>query len=169
METIRCIETRRSIRKYKRGDVPEETVREILSAAMCAPSAGNAQPWEFVVVRDKDKLAGVKEFNPYANMVTQVPVGILVSGNLSREKFPGFWVQDCSAAVENILLAVHSLGLGAVWTGIYPLEERVEKCRGLFDLPDHIVPLAFIPVGPPAQEAKKQDRFHQGRVHYETW
>ncbi|MFP4169108.1 MAG: nitroreductase family protein [Desulfonatronovibrionaceae bacterium] len=169
MDTLECIATRRSIRKYTGEDVSPELVDKLLKAAMSAPSAGDARPWEFVVVREKERLERVQEFNPYAAMAPKAAVGILVCGNLAREKFPGFWGQDCSAAVENLLLAANALGLGAVWTGIYPLEDRVERCRTVFGLPDNVLPLAFVPLGWPAQERKEINRFDSGRIHCESW
>lgn len=160
---------RRSVRKYTGLPVSDEQITRFLEAAMMAPSAGNAQPWQFVVVRDNETLSEIKEINPYAGMAENAPVGVLVCGDLSLEKYPGFWVQDCAAAVQNLLLAVHGDGLGAVWTGIYPLEDRVEGFRKLFALPEHIVPLAFLPIGQPAQKPKSESRFKKERVHREHW
>ncbi len=169
MDVFEAIYNRRSIRKYKDRDVPQELVRELLGAAMMAPSAGNAQPWQFVVVNDREKLAAIKDINPYAAMAKGAPLGILVCGDLSMEKYPGYWVQDCSAAVQNILLAAHAKGLGAVWTGIHPIEERVSGFRNSFKLPENVVPLAFIVLGWPAQESKPKDRYKEERVHMNKW
>ncbi|BCS95250.1 nitroreductase [Desulfoluna limicola] len=160
---------RRSIRKYTDETVSDEQVTCILEAAMMAPSAGNAQPWQFVVVRDKEKLSQIKDINPYAGMAEKAQVGILVCGDLSLEKYSGFWVQDCSAAVQNLLLSVHNEGLGAVWTGVYPLEERVEGFRKLFKLPENVIPLAFMPIGHPGHTPKSEPRFLKDRVHQDGW
>ncbi len=164
-----AILNRRSIRNYADNPVTDEQITRLLEAAMMAPSAGNAQPWQFIVVRDREKLSKIKDINPYAGMAGKAPVGILVSGDLTQEKHPGFWVQDCSAAIQNLLLAAHGEGLGTVWTGIYPLEDRVEGFRKLFELPEHIVPLAFIPIGQPGHQPKSETRFRQERVHKERW
>lgn len=160
---------RRSIRSYTDIPVTDEQITRLLEAAMMAPSAGNAQPWQFIVVRDRERLAHIKEINPYAGMAEKAPVGILVNGDLSLEKHPGFWVQDCGAAVQNLLLAAHAEGLGTVWTGIYPLQDRVEGFSKLFELPEHIIPLAFIPIGQPAHQPKSEARFKLERIHQEHW
>ncbi|KUJ96204.1 MAG: Nitroreductase [Desulfonauticus sp. 38_4375] len=169
METLEAIFSRRSIRKFKPDPIPREMLETVLRAAMAAPSAGNAQPWHFIVVDSKEILEQIPKLNPYAKMAVEAPLGILVCAELKLEKFPGFWVQDLSAAVENLLLAAHDLGLGAVWTGIYPVEERVKGFQRLFKLPEEVVPLAFIPLGFPNQEYSKVDRFKKERIHYNTW
>lgn len=169
MELFEALYTRRSIRKYTEDSVSEEAVRELLSAAMSAPSAGNAQPWQFVVITDRDLLAKLSQVHPYAGMVKQAPVSILVCGDLRQEKFSGYWVVDCAAAVQNLLLAVHGLGLGAVWTGVYPQQERLDAVRSIMGLPEHIVPHSLIPLGHPAESSKKVDRFKEERVHYNGW
>lgn len=169
MDTLEAIRTRRSIRKYEDKTVDDALVREILDAAMMAPSAGNSQPWQFVVVNDREVLDSLAEMHPYVKMVKQAKVGILVCGDLSKEKFPGYWVQDCSAAIQNLLLATHALGLGAVWTGIYPMEDRVQAAAEMFNLPEHVIPLGFIPMGWPAQQPKSESRFKEDRIHYNTF
>lgn len=160
---------RRSIRKYTEDPVSDEQINSILEAAMMAPSAGNQQPWQFVVVRDRDALGKIQGINQYAGMSATAAVGILVCGDLSLEKNAGFWVQDCCAAVQNLLLAIHGEGLGGVWTGIYPLEDRIVGFRKLFDLPEHVMPLAFIPIGHPGHKPKTTSRFQRERIHKERW
>ncbi|MFP4084978.1 MAG: nitroreductase family protein [Desulfonatronovibrio sp.] len=169
MDVMDALFTRRSIRKYKDKPVADEQVKTILEAAMMAPSAGNAQPWQFVVCRDKETMAGIKEINPYAAMAEQAWLGILVCGDLSLEKFAGFWVQDCSAAAQNILLAARGLGLGSVWTGIHPIKEREDGFKKLFDLPQQVIPLAYIVIGHPDQDLKTPSRFKPERIHYDKW
>lgn len=169
MNVMDAIRTRRSIRKYEDKAIPEEMVREMLDAAMMAPSAGNAQPWQFVVVNDRAILEGMIDVHPYIKMVAKARLGIIVCGDLSLEKYPGYWVQDCSAAMQNMLLAAHSLGLGAVWTGIYPIEDRVAAFRKMFKLPEHIIPLGFVPMGWPAQELRSESRYKEDRIHYNTY
>jgi len=120
---------------------------------MSAPSAGNQQPWHFIVVNERVLLDRIPEFSPYAAMCRQAPLGILVCGDTTLEKYPGYWIQDCSAATQNLLLAAHDLGLGAVWTGVYPREERIRGFREAFKLPDHILPLAFVVIGYPGLSA----------------
>ncbi|MDD2218663.1 MAG: nitroreductase family protein [Desulfoplanes sp.] len=169
MELFEAIMNRRSIRKFTEEPVPDKQVTRILESAMMAPSAGNAQPWQFIVVRDKEIQSKVKEINTYASFAPKAPVGILVCGDLSLEKYAGYWVQDCSAATQNILLAVQGLGLGGVWTGIYPIEDRVTGFKTLFNLPDQVIPLGYVVIGHPAQQPTAASRYNAERVHMETW
>jgi len=169
MDIMEALLTRRSIRKFENKPVPEEMVKQILEAAMMAPSAGNAQPWQFIVINDRKKLDAMVGIHVHMKMVTQAALGIIVCADLSKEKFPGYWVQDCSAAMQNLLLAAHGLGLGAVWTGIHPVEDRLKAFTKMFDLPDHVIPLGFAPIGWPAQQLKSESRFQADRVHYNTY
>lgn len=160
---------RRSIRSFTDKDVGAAAVKNILRAAMAAPSAGNQQPWQFIVVTDAQGRKKVSGCSPYAKAAAEAPVAIVVCGDLSLEKHQGYWVQDCSAAVENMLLEVTSQGLGAVWLGVYPRQDRVTYLQKLFSLPEPIVPFAVIPVGYPAHELPPVDRYNEARVHYERW
>lgn len=160
---------RRSIRQYTSEPVGEEQIEQILRAAMSAPSAGNQQPWHFVVITDRALLDRIPEIHPHARMVAQAPVAVAVCGDLSLEKHDGMWLQDCSAATQNLLLAVQALGLGAVWLGVYPREPRMEGLRRLLRLPKQVVPLALVPIGHPAEEKPPVDRFQPDRVHYNGW
>jgi nitroreductase len=169
MDTMEAIRTRRSIRKFTDRPVERELVMELIEAAMYAPSAGNEQPWQFLVINDRALLDEVPHINPNAAMAREASVAILVCGDLTLEKFQGFWVQDCSAAAQNLLLAAHAKGLGAVWTGIYPMEDRVEKMRNLLGLPGHITPLALIPLGYPNKEATAESRFKKDRIRFNKW
>jgi len=166
---MNAIFQRRSIRKYTKQDVSDEQITTLLSAAMSAPSAGNERPWHFIVVKDKDRLAQIAEVSPYATMTKDAPLAIIVCGDVTQERFKGFWVQDCSAAVQNILLEATELTLGSVWLGVYPLQERVEYLQKLFSLPDHIIPFAVIPIGRPDQSFGAPDRYDESRVHREIW
>jgi len=169
METLEAIRTRRSVRKFTAQSIDDSVVEVLLRAAMSAPSAGNQQPWHFIVVNERVLLDRIPEFSPYAAMCRQAPLGILVCGDTRLEKYPGYWIQDCSAATQNLLLAAHDLGLGAVWTGVYPREERIRGFREAFKLPDHILPLAFVVIGYPAERLQPQDRFRPERIHYNRW
>ena len=160
---------RRSIRRFTNQEVGADLVTKVLAAAMAAPSAGNQQPWHFIVVKDKQGRQMVSGCGPYAKAAADAPVAIVLCADLSLEKHQGFWVQDCSAAVENMLLEVCSLGLGAVWLGVYPREDRIKYLQKYFSLPDNIVPFAVIPVGYPAQELPPADRYNQARIHCEKW
>jgi nitroreductase len=166
---MEAILSRRSIRRYTDRPVSDDLVTDLLRAAMAAPSAHNQQPWQFVVVKDRDLLQGLAAANPYGGMARDAQLAIVVCGDLSREKSPGFWVQDCAAATENLLIAANAAGLGAVWTGTYPREERVAKVRALLALPDEIVPLAVVPIGYPAEHPAPADRFDPGCIHIDRW
>ncbi len=161
--------SRRSIRKYTGDPVDDETVERLLRAAMAAPSAGNQQPWQFVVLRDRATLRAIPEFHPYARMLPTAPVAILVCGDPATGKWPQMWEQDCSAATENLLVEAELLGLGAVWLGVHPLSERVVALRALLGIPESIVPFAVVPVGWPAERKAPSDRFDAGRVHRDRW
>ncbi|MCX8032984.1 MAG: nitroreductase family protein [Thermoleophilia bacterium] len=166
---MEAIFTRRSVRKYSEDPVPDELVIKILRAAMAAPSAGNQQPWQFVVVRRRDLLEEMAQVSPYAGMTREAALAIVVCGDLAREERKGFWVQDCAAATQNLLLAAHALGLGAVWCGLYPREERVEKTRAVLGIPGQVVPFALVPIGYPAETPEPVDRYDSSRVHIDCW
>lgn len=169
MDAMTAIRTRRSIRRFTDEDVTDAEVNELLGAAMSAPSAGNEQPWEFVVVRDKQLLNQVGTFSKYAGYAKKAPVSILVCGNLDYDKHGGFWVQDVSAATQNILLAAHAMGLGAVWTGAYPGKDRIKGFRKLLGLPRNIVPFSLVVIGHPKKQRSPIQRFKEDRVHYDSW
>ncbi len=169
MDAIEAILSRRSIRRYTPQPVSEETVKLLLEAAMSAPSAGNEQPWHFIVITDRRLLDEIPRFHPYADMLREAQVAILVCGDTERERYAGHWVQDCSAATQNLLLAAHACGLGAVWVGIYPVEERIRRFQKLFGLPTHVIPLALIPFGHPGERIPPARRLEQARIHVNRW
>ncbi len=161
--------SRRSIRRYTDEPVSDEHVERLLRAGMAAPSAGNQQPWSFVVVRDRASLGAVPGFHPYAAMMPNAPVALVVCGHPGSCKWPQMWVQDCSAATENILVEAAALGLGAVWLGVHPLAERECGLRALLGIPDDVVPFAIVPIGHPVEAKGPSDRYDPGRVHVERW
>jgi nitroreductase len=169
MDVIEAVTSRRSIRRYTQAEVPEETVKRLLQAAMSAPSAGNEQPWQFVVLRQRRILDSIPSIHPYSQMLREAALGIVVCGDMSLETHKGFWVQDCSAATQNILIAASGLGLGAVWLGFYPREERVAGLKRLLSLPEHIIPLGIVSIGWPAEEKSPAMRYKEERVHYDKW
>ena len=161
---------RRSIRKFTDDPVPDDHVNTLLKAGMSAPSAANERPWHFVVIRERSLLDAVAKFHPYARMITQAPLAILVCADPQLERSKGFWVEDCSAATENILIEAQEIGLGSVWLGIYPREDRVENMRRIIaGMPEHIVPFALLPVGYPAEFKRSSDRWDDSRVHHGRW
>ncbi len=169
METLQAIKTRRSIRKFLDKPVSREISRELLEAAMFAPSAGNEQPWQFIILDEREFLDKVPNICATASMCRQSPLAILVCGDSSLEKYPKFWVQDCSAAIENLLLAAHDRGLGGVWVGIYPLNDRIEAFRRLLGLPEEITPFALVALGYPNEAPAAPKRYREERVHYNGW
>jgi len=160
---------RRSIRKYTGEKVPKEKVSRLLEAAMSAPSAGNERPWEFIVVQDTGTLHKLSDVSPYSKMLEHASVAIVVLGDKSKTRFGEFWIQDCAAATENILLEAVEQELGAVWLGVFPDPSRVEFIRKLFMLPDDITPFSLIPVGYPAEKFPYTSRYEDKRVHWERW
>jgi len=169
MDTLNAIRTRRSIRTYLDQPVPEELVQELLAAAMQAPSARNQQPWQFIVIDDRAILAKIPTFMPNAAMAGRAPLAILVCGDLSLEESEGYWVVDCAAAVENMLLAAHALGLGAVWCGVYPREKRMESLRQLIGLPKNVIAHSLVVLGCAAEQVPAEDRYRPERVHRNQW
>lgn len=169
MDTIEAILTRRSIRSFRDEPVSQDLIETLLRAAMSAPSAGNEQPWHFIAVQDRTVLDAIPTVHPYAQMAAEAPLVILVCGDTTLEKHKGFWVQDCTAAVQNILLAAHASGLGGVWCGVHPSEERVTAVRELLSIPAHVVPLALLVIGHPNEEKPPSDRFDESRIHRDCW
>ncbi len=169
MDAMEALLTRRSIRQYAPEPVPDQIIRKLLEAAMSAPSAGNEQPWQFVIITDRKLLDAIPAFHPYADMLRHAPVAVLVCGDRRLERYEGYWAQDCAAATQNLLLAAHAEGLGAVWVGIYPGEERVARMQRLLRLPPEVVPLALVPLGRPAERVPPAARYDASRIHRNGW
>ncbi|MCK4345172.1 MAG: nitroreductase family protein [Bacteroidales bacterium] len=169
MEVIEAILTRRSIRKYSWEKITDNQIEIILKAAMYAPSAMNQQPWHFIVIDDREKLNLIMEVHPYSKMLKEAGLAILVCGDERLQLSKGYWVVDCGAATQNLLLAAHGIGLGAVWLGVHPREERKSGIRKIFHLPDHIQPFSLISIGYPAEEKPVPERFKPERIHKNTW
>ena len=160
---------RRSIRKYQDREVAEDDIEDLLKAGMSAPSAGNEQPWHFIVIDDRETLNKIPEIHDYADMVKEAPVAILVCGDLNEQKHGGFWDQDCAAATENILITIQDKGLGGVWCGIHPNKKRIKEFNQLFDLPEDVIPFSLISVGYPAESKPPAERFDKSRIHKNQW
>lgn len=163
------IATRTSIRDYEARPVEKEKIEKMLRAAMAAPTAMNKQPWHFVVVDQRNVLDALAGTNPYAKMLKKAPLAIVVCGNTDKMIEGGgrdFWIQDASAATENLLLAAHAMGLGAVWTGAYPSEERCISISKVLSLSDNLVPLNMIVVGYPAEHPQPKQKFKEENISY---
>ena len=169
MEIQHALTTRRSIRKYTQEKVPDIQINNMLEAAMYAPSANNKQPWHFVIIRNKETLEQIPIFHPNAKMIKDASLGILVCTDDDIENSVGYWIQDCAAATQNILLSAHGMGLGAVWCGIFPREERIVGIKKLFSLPQNITPFSLISIGHPDEQKEQPQRFSKERIHIEKW
>lgn len=166
---MEAIYTRRSVRKYQNKPVPPELIEEAVKAAMFAPSARNQQPWDFIIVDKKELLDEVPSFSPHAGMSKGAAAGVLICFNKEYETAEGFFPQDLGAAAQTLLLALHAEGLGAVWTGVYPRDDRVAGFVKMFSLPANVIPYAFIIIGYPEEAPGKADRYKKERVHYNKW
>lgn len=165
------IATRASVRQFTDQPVSDVVMEEILRAGMAAPSAVNKQPWAFVVVTEPERIAALNEVHPYANLKTAT-AAVIVCGDMDKAlegRAREYWVQDCSAVTENILLAAHALGLGAVWCGVYPSPDRVAAVSEVLGLPGSIVPLNIVTMGYPAAEVQPKDKWDPARIHYQQW
>lgn len=169
MDAIEAILTRRSIRSYTDEPVSEADIETILRAAMAAPSAGNQRSWRFVVSTKREVLDRMAEATPYGKMLREAPLAIAICADIRDLRHPMMWEQDCSAATQNALLAIHALDLGAVWLGFWPKMERVEPLKEALGLPEGIEPLSVLAVGHPAEGQPPVDRFDPSAVHRDRW
>jgi len=162
--------TRRSIRLYRQGPaISDELIYFLLAAAMSAPTARNRQPWHFVVITCRNLLAELSRRHPYAKMLESAAMAVLICGDTNLEETESFIVQNCSAATQNLLLAVESAGLGAVWLGVHPRKERSEAIKDLLGIPKNIIPVSLVSIGYPAEEKPRNANYRQSRVHYNGW
>ncbi len=169
MEAMEAILGRRSIRKYLDKPVTDAELKRLLEAGMAAPSAHNRQPWHFVVVTNRATLLEIPKFHNYSKMLEQAALAIIVCGDSELDGGTGFWVQDCSAATQNILLAANATGLGAVWLGVYPNENLVKNLRDLLHIPEKVTPLCIISVGHPMEQKPPGNNYREDRVHLGKW
>ncbi len=171
-QAINTIMTRVSVREFTGEKISEAQLDTLLRAAMAAPSAINKQPWAFIVVTDEEKIAALGEALPYSRCSNKPAVAIIPCGDLSKAiegEMANFWINDVSAATENLLLAAHAMGLGAVWTGLHPDMNRAKMVQDMLGLPEHIIPLCVVPVGVPAEKPEIKDKFKSENIHYNEW
>jgi len=166
---MEAIFARRSIRKFTNQPVAEDQIELLLKAAMVAPSARDTRSWQFVVLRDRKLLSRVPEVHPYASMVPEAGLAILVCADTRLESIEGYWAINCAAATENILLQAQQVGLGAVWLGVYPRKERIDGLRKLCAVPEPVVPFALIPVGHPGEHKPPAERYDPAKVHQDRY
>lgn len=169
MDVLEAIFTRKSIRKFTGEKISGENLKTILNAGFCAPSAHNKRPFHFVVVRNEPALLSIAKTHPYAKMLPSAGCGIIVCGDKEKEGTMGFLVEDCSGAIENMLLTAHSLELGAVWCGLYPVPQLISLVRDVLDLPENIVPVGMVVVGTKDEVREAKDRYEEDRVHFDKW
>ncbi len=171
-DTLKTIFSRKSVRTFQNDPVSKEKLEMLVRAGMAAPTAVDKRPWEFIVITDRTVLNRLADALPYARMARQAAAGIVVAGD-TRKQWGGsdssYWIMDCSAATENILLAAESMGLGAVWTAVYPEDSRTHTVRKILGIPGHIIPLNFIPVGIPQGKEKPKDKYNPAQVHWNKW
>lgn len=169
---LNTILKRTSIRSYENKTVEKEKIEKLLRAGMAAPTAMNKQPWHFVVITDKGQLQKLSEANPYAAMAAKAPLAIVVCGDMNKAAEGNareFWIQDCSAATENILLAATGMGLGSVWTGTYPSKERCADVAKVLGLPESLIPLNTIVIGYPDADVSPKDKWNTENISYNTY
>jgi len=168
---LKFIHERKSVRNFTSGEVDDQSLEKMIRAGMAAPTARNMQAWEFLVITDRQKLHDLAKKLPYAKMLRDVPAAIVVMGDTSIESPSGhsYWLQDTCAATENILLAAEALGFGAVWTALYPYEERMRPVVEACNLPEHLTALNIIPVGVPDGTDNPKDKWNPEKLHRNTW
>lgn len=170
---LKIIHERKSVRSYTDQPVSREQLDTLVRAAMAAPTGKDMRPWKFVVIDDAEAMAKLSEQLPYAKMLKEAQAAIVVCGDMSvvddNGKPSTNWVMDCSAATENLLLAAEAMGLGAVWTGVYPYDERLEAVEKALSLPENIIPLNVIPIGYPKGDQHPKDKYNAENIHYNGW
>lgn len=166
---IENIMTRSSVRSYTDRAISKDTIEKILRAGMASPTATDKRPWAFMVIEEGEKKQELADSLPYAKMADQAPLLIVVCGDMEKSlegEGRDFWIQDCSAVTENVLLAAHALGLGAVWTGVHPAADRERTIRNVLQLPDNLIPLSMVCIGYPAAPATPKDKWDPSVVKY---
>ena len=169
MNVLEAINSRRSIRKFTGEPLDEQDLKNIIKAGFQAPSAHGLEPREFVVVRDAKIIEKIVQFHGYAKMLPQAGCGIVVCGDKTKQNVFGFLISDCSASVQNMLLAAHGLGLGAVWCGLYPREHLIEGMTDVLNLPEHIIPVGMVVVGIKDEKKSAINRYNEDKIHYDRW
>lgn len=170
-QKLDCIFSRRSIRKYEDREVPEQMIQDLLEAGMAAPSAVAKDPWHFIVLTKREMLDKLADILTHGQMLRQATAAFVVCGDITQAhgELESYMLQDCSAAVENILIAANILGLGTCWLGVHPRPERMEGIRNLFQLPENIIPMCGIAIGWPKDRPAARTRFNPDKIHREHW
>ena len=169
MNILEAINSRRSLRKFTGESISDQDLKAILKAGFQAPSAHNLEPREYIVVRDAETIKEIVQFHEHAKMLPQAGCGIIVCGDKTKQDVFGFLISDCSASIQNMLLAAHGLDLGAVWCGVYPREHLMKGMTNVLDLPEHIIPVGMVVVGVKDEKKSAVDRYRENKVHYDRW
>jgi len=169
METLKAIETRRSIRKFTSQKISNEKIETILKAAMYAPSAMNYQPWHFLVLEKREDIDKISRINPHAEVMLAAQAAIIICGDSKAEINTDYLVQGCSAATQNALLTLHDLGLGGVWVSSYPNKDIIEGIQKYYGLPENIIPISIIAIGYPDEVKVSEERYHSDKIHKNRW
>lgn len=170
--TLKIILQRKSVRNFTNEKVSKEQLKILVKAGMAAPTAVNKQPWAFIAIDDKEILNQLGDALPYAKMTKKASAAIIVCGDMQKalaDWEQEFWIQDCSAASQNILLAAESMGLGAVWTAAYPAKDRMALVVEILNLPEHIIPLNVIPIGYSSGIENPKDKWKPENLHWQKW
>lgn len=165
-ETISTIMNRKSVRSYEKTEISDTALDTILKAGMAAPSAMNKKPWSFIVIKRSFTLDAIGDNLPYAKAVKDASAAIVVCGTQDSK---GYWIMDCSAAIQNMLLAIEDMGLGAVWCAVYPEQERVDFVKKTLSIPEGVTPLAVVPIGKPKNDPKPKDKYDASKIHMNKW
>ena len=170
MDTMECIYKRRSIRKYCDRPIDDEILLTLIKAATAAPTACNSRPWEYIIITDKEVKSEIKKKMYFAQY--EAPAMIVACGNMKLAMsgpVKNYWIQDCSAAIENILLAATSMGLGSLWVGLYPVESSIRPLYKILDLPEEVIPLGIVYLGYPAEEKEPRTQFDEKHVYWQKY
>ncbi len=169
--TLKTIHSRKSVRKFTTQEVSKSDLETIMKAGMAAPSGHDTRLWQFIVLTERDKMMALRKELVWATGLDTSTVAIVVCGDMSKvdERNPEFWLTDTSAATQNMLLAIESMGLGGVWCTLYPGEKRMSHARKVLDLPEHIMPMCVIPIGYPAGENRAKDKYDPTTIHWNKW
>lgn len=169
LNIFEAIFTRRSIRCFTGEIVKESDLKTIIKAGCYAPSANNRQPWDFIIIKEKDIMEKISEVHSRAKMIVEAGCGIIICGDKEKQTQTGLLIEDCSASIQNMLLCAHGLGLGAVWCGLYPVTHLTKAVKELLELPNNIVPVGLVVVGHTAEDKEMVFRYNEEKIHIDTW
>ena len=166
---MKAIFERRSVRKFKRCEVTDETINYLIKTAMNAPNAGHQEPWEFIVLKSEEMKNAMNAVHGYGDMLNTVDAAIVVCINKERIKWDGYWQLDTGTAVENMMIAATDMGLSTLWLELFPVEEKMEKAKEILGLPENVIPMVLMPIGDTDEKEHRELRFKEEYIHRERW